>query len=351
MKEDNYTLNIVDFNLTIKDALFRLNKLGGTSDLTLFVLNKKKQLVGTITDGDVRRGLLAGITIEEKVVKVMNEQFKYIESYDFSHKNIQDLKNSGIKLLPLLSKSKKLVKIIDLSQKKTILPIDVVIMAGGEGKRLRPLTEIKPKPLLTVGKKPIIEHNIDRLINVGISQLFVTVRYLKDEIIKHFNNHKKDVTIHYVEEKTALGTIGSVGIIKKLQHDYVLVMNSDLLTDIDFEAFFLDFILNDAAMAVATVPYQVTVPYAVMEVNNNNLVSFREKPTFNYYANAGIYLIKKSMIKLIPPDVLFNATDLIETMILKKEKVICFPILGYWMDIGNHEDYIKAQRDINHLKL
>ena len=163
-------------------------------------------------------------------------------------------------------------------------------MAGGRGQRLQPLTNTVPKPLLKVGDKAIMEHNLDRLALFGIDDFWISVKYLGEQIENYFGSgNQKNVKIEYVWENEPLGTIGAVSQIQNFEHDYVLITNSDLLTNIDYEQFFLDFIKQKADLAVLTIPYQVNIPYAVLEMNNGTVKSFKEKPTYTYYSNGGIY--------------------------------------------------------------
>jgi NDP-sugar pyrophosphorylase family protein len=145
--------------------------------------------------------------------------------------------------------------------------------------------------------------------------------------------------------------MGSVSKIKNFKHDYVLVTNSDILTNLDYEKFFIDFINQDVDFSVLTIPYEVSIPYAVLETDNNEIINFKEKPTYTYYSNGGIYLMKRSVLKYLPQDnIHFDATDLMECLIKENKKVFSYPLTGYWLDIGKHEDFEKAQRDIKHLK-
>jgi len=224
-------------------------------------------------------------------------------------------------------------------------------MAGGLGQRLKPLTDQTPKPLLKVGDKAIMEHNLDRLTMFGINDFWVSVNYLGDQIVQYFGNGKeKNISIEYVWEKEPLGTIGAVANIEDFQHDYILITNSDLLTNIDYEQFFLEFIKQDADLIVLTIPYQVSIPYAVLETKEGIVKSFKEKPIYTYYSNGGIYLMKKEMLDYIPKNKFYNATDLMEIIIKKKHKIISFPFSGYWLDVGKHEDFEKAQIDIKNIK-
>ena len=348
----DYSKNIIYNHQTVKEALEKLNALGSKDNLTLFVLNDKQQLLATLTDGDVRRGLLAGKNIENTVDAVMFEQFRYLQKNNFTLDDIKELKKKEIELIPILNGDKKIHRIIDLSEKKTILPIDAVIMAGGMGKRLKPLTDNIPKPLLMIGDKPIMEHTIDRLNSFGVENIFITINHFGDQIENYFGDGgNKGLNINYVREDEPLGTIGSVALIKEFSNDYVLVMNADLLTDIDFEDFFRTFIERKAEVIVATIPYRITVPYAILETDDEQILSLKEKPTYTYYSNAGIYLIKRERLNLIPKSKFYNATDLMEALINQKAKVAYYPILSYWQDIGRLEDYHKAQEDIKHLKL
>ena len=218
--------------------------------------------------------------------------------------------------------------------------------------RLRPYTENLPKPLLKVGDKPIIEHNIDRLEAYGINNIYVSINYLGEKIENFLGNGKqKGLHIKYVKEQKPLGTIGSMSLVETFDNDTVLLMNSDLLTNIDFEDFFLSFEQKNADMAVATIPFTVNVPYAIFEVDAEKVISLSEKPTYTYYSNAGIYLIKKELLKLIPVNVAFDATEFMQSVIQSGHKLIYYSILGYWLDIGQHDEYRKAQEDIKHIKL
>ena len=223
-------------------------------------------------------------------------------------------------------------------------------MAGGKGERLRPLTEKTPKPLIKVGDKAIIDYNIERLISYGLKNISVTINYLGEQLEEHFSTPKNSIKVNCIREPKYLGTIGSIRFVKEFHNDTILVMNSDLFTNIDYEDFYLHFKEHDAEMSVAAVPYTVSVPYGIFELDGRNIQGIKEKPIYNYYANAGIYLIKKSALKYIPEDNFFNATDLIDELVKQQLKVIRFPITGYWIDIGQHSELKKAEELIKHMK-
>jgi len=345
---EDYSNNIIKSGYSILDALRALNNLQ-TKFLDLFVEDEKGKVVGVVTDGDLRRGLIAGAQLTDVVDVVMNRKFAYFENGDIDVKLLKYYKSKGMSLIPSLTKDGCIDKIYNIGKLKSVLPIDAVLMAGGKGERLRPLTEKIPKPLLQVGDKAIIDHNIDRLISYGIQHISVTVNYLKEQIEEHFAEPHNGVQVQTVREPKFLGTIGSIKFVKEFYNDTILVMNSDLFTNINYEDFYLHFKEHDAEMSVAAVPYTVSVPYGIFDLEGRDIQGLIEKPTYNYYANAGIYLIKKSALEVIPDDTFFNATDLIEKLISEKKKVVRFPLNGTWIDIGNPQEYQKAKELVKHL--
>ncbi|MGE5411875.1 MAG: nucleotidyltransferase family protein [Clostridiales bacterium] len=346
---NDFTSNIINSDASCLDALRMLDM--EKSNQTLFVLNTNGQLIGTVTDGDIRRGLIKGFSLDSAIVSFCNSKFSYING-NIDVEVIRKLKKEGIKVLPKLTGDGKIEKIFNLSRLNSILPVHAVIMAGGRGERLRPLTDNLPKPMLPLGGKPIMEHNIDRLISYGIQNITISVGYLSDIIIRYFGDgSSKGVNITYVNEEHPLGTIGSLSQIPDISSDTVLVMNSDLFTNIDFESFYLDFLTAEALMAVASIPYTVEIPYAIMDLKENEIISFTEKPKKTYFANAGIYLLNKTAINFIPQNQFYNATDLMDLINKSGGKLIHSPISGYWIDIGKRDDYNKAIEIIKHTKV
>ncbi len=350
----SFQSHIISEKATIRDALSLINTLGQSGDVLYVVHETNNTLIGTLTDGDVRRGILNNIDVNQPAEVVCNKDHVWIEHKPnwIKDERLIKAKAKGIRHIPLLEKDRTLLKIIDLSVYKSFLPLDAIIMAGGKGVRLHPLTLTTPKPLLKVGSKPIIEHNIDRLKSFGIQHIKICINYLGEQLISYFGDGKeKDINIDYVEEHEPLGTIGALKLVDNYENDSLLVMNSDLLTTINFEDIYQEFVSSKADMIVATIPYEVKIPYGVVETRDNEVVSLSEKPTYTYYSNAGIYILKKEIVDLIPKNQHFNATDLMERLFQMKKKVINYPILDYWLDIGKPHDYEKAQKDIKHLEL
>lgn len=345
---EKYTINN---NSKIMEALKKINDFSIGYALVLFVINENTEIIGSLTDGDIRRALLSGLTLDDNVGKAMNKQFHYIDNlYDF--KKIKKMKELDLKIIPYVTRDKKLIKLINLKEFKAILPMDVVIMAGGKGVRLKPYTNDVAKPMLELNKKPIIAHNIDRLISYGVKNFYISVNHLKEQIKNYLdkNYQNKDISIQYIEEDKPLGTVGSVGLVENFENEDVLVMNADVLTNIDFEDFYLNYKDFNDDMSVATFNVKVDIPYAVLETQDKRIKSFIEKPTYTYYSNAGIYLLKKALIKFIPENKVYDTIDLIDDLIKKGKKVSHFPIRGYWLDIGTVQNYSKAQDDIRYIR-
>ena len=340
---------IIQDTATIREALIALD--GNTHDgQTLFVLDSDSRMVGTLTDGDIRRGLINGVALEDAVTKAMHEDFKFIREGENDAKQLKTFREKLIYFVPVLDEAGHIIRICNLLKYRNLLPVDAVLMAGGKGERLRPLTEKIPKPLLPVGGKAIIDHNIDRLINYGIKHISVTVNYLAEQIEEHFREPRGDVQVHTVREPQFLGTIGSIKFVKEFYNDTVLVMNSDLFTDINYEDFYLHYLEHGADMSVAAVPYSVSVPYGIFKIEEKRVIKgVVEKPTYDYYANAGIYLMKRSALDFIPKDTMFHSTHLMEKLIQMGKKVIRFPLNGTWIDIGNPQEYKRANELVSHM--
>ena len=334
---------------SIYDALRFFNKQV-SSVQALLIVNDAGKLVGTLSDGDIRRGLISGRTMTDEVKQVMHTDFKYLTADDIDVKKIKQFRERRIFFLPIVNKEMEVVDVLNIQEKYSHLPIDAVIMAGGKGERLRPLTLTTPKPLLSVGSKAIIDHNVDRLIQFGVEHISVTVNYLAEQIEKHYAQPHNKVQIQCVREPKFLGTMGAVRLVKEFHNNVVLVMNSDLFTDIDFEDMYLHFIENNADMSIAAVPYTVSIPYGICDLDGRDVKGIVEKPTYNYYANAGIYMLRLEVINMIPENEFYNATDLIDALVKNGSKVIRYPLKGTWIDIGTMSEYQKAKDLAKHMR-
>ncbi len=336
-------------NKTIVQAIEQLNLLRNISRLILFVIDDDNKVIGSVTDGDIRRSIVKNHDIQRSVGEVCNPNFLF-ERSGKGYIDFTSYKNKDIRILPLLDKESHLVDIIDLDKQQAQLPLECMIMAGGRGKRLSPLTDTVPKPMLDLGGIPIIERNINRLILFGIKKFYISVKYLGEQIVEYFGNGSdKGVQIEYVWEDKPLGTAGALSLVEKFETEQILLMNSDLLTNVNFEIMYKTLLSSTADMVVASTEYKIDIPYAVFETNGNQVVDFKEKPSKVYHANAGIYILNKSLIDKVPKDTFFDITDLMENLVNSGGKLVYCPIIGYWIDIGKPADYKQAQDFVSYL--
>lgn len=230
-------------------------------------------------------------------------------------------------------------------------PVDALIMAGGRGKRLRPMTDDSPKPLLPVGDRPIIDWMVQRLMLAGIRRLFVSVGYKSEAVKQHFLSHAPaELIVEFIEEAAPMGTLWAARNVPPTEASDLLVVNADILTDLDFSAFIRHYFEKGCDVQVATRPFEIHVPYAVMDLAGETVLGLEEKPTLRYFHNAGIYLFRKELASLIPEQTPCDAPDFVQNLIHEGASVMQYPILGYWMDVGRPGDFEKAQDDIQYLQ-
>lgn len=332
-------------DMSVRDALAAINALSGEA-MTLFAIDREGLLAGTVTDGDIRRALISGVEISEPVEKVMHTRFISATPGDDVCVAIAEGRRRNLSLVPVV-KDGRIVDVLDLNKQKTFLPLDAVLMAGGRGERLRPLTEHTPKPLLPVGGKAIIDYNVDELEACGVKRIFVTVNYLASQIESHFSARKGFSRVCCVREPKRLGTMGSLALIEGLECDTVLVMNSDLLTTLDFEALYVHHRRSGADLTMGAVPYTVSVPFAIMQMEGKRVKGLEEKPTYNYFANGGVYIMKRSLLQRIAKGEYLDAPDFVSALIADGGEVGCYPIEGTWIDIGSPDDYRYANELMN----
>lgn len=341
---------LIHKNKNLVEGLQCLNELRNLSRLILFVVDDNEKVVGSVTDGDIRRSIIAEQNLEKTLGEIANPDFKRLYQKD-TYQSFEKYRKSDIKILPILNQEGKMVDLIDLEYTKAQLPLEAVIMAGGRGKRLSPLTDTIPKPMLRLGDKPIIEHNIDRLISFGIKKIYISVKYLGEQIVNYLGDgSQKGISIEYVWEDEPLGTAGALALINNLSTEHILLMNSDLFTNVNFESLYLKLINEKADMAVASTEYKVDIPYAVFETQEGRVTNFKEKPSFIYHSNAGIYILKRSLIATIEKGKYCDITDVMERLVAEGGKLVYDPIIGYWIDIGKTVDYEHAQEFIKHLE-
>lgn len=347
MERYKHQQHIIDSKESILEALNRLNALPG-SEMTLFVTDEDNRVTGTLTDGDIRRALISGYGLETEVGEITHRSFKWIEEGETDIMLLRDCRQRGIKVLPVLDNKKRLVRVINLNHCHSMLPVSALLMAGGKGERLRPLTLDTPKPLLEIDGKAIIDYNIEELIACGVNDITVCTRYLAEKIEAHFERPISSVKVKCVREEKPLGTIGAASLVNRPDEGATIVMNSDLLTSLSFEDLYLRHISEDADITVAVIPYQVSVPYAILTTEGSQVTGIEEKPAYSYYANAGIYLINNNILNKLKRDVRIDATDFIAQSITEGRKVVFFPVNGTWIDIGSPVDFRHAGEIMRH---
>lgn len=342
--------HIIAESARLIDAVARLNELSG-GVMTLLVTDGDGRMCGTLTDGDVRRALLAGVGLDSPVAEAMFRNFRYLREGSVNPDTLRELRRHRLTLIPVLDADGRISRVIDTRVTKTVLPVSAILMAGGKGERLRPMTLTTPKPLLTIGDKAIIDYNIEALAAVGVDNISVTVNYLAEQLEAHFAEPVGGVAVKCVREDRPLGTIGSAALVDIPSEGDTIVMNSDLLTTISFEDLYLHHRKQRADITIAAVPYNVSVPYAILDTDEEGLVTaLEEKPSYSYYANAGIYIFSNSLLRTLSPDERTDATDLIERAIAGGKRVSYFPINGTWIDIGSPVDFAHARELMRHLR-
>lgn len=339
--------HIISEDASLLEALGMLNAISGGA-MTLFAVDASGAMTGTLTDGDIRRGMLAGALPSWPVSRVMNRSYAALTDGAIDLRQLRAYRERGIRLVPVIDAGRCITRIVDLSVTSSMLPLTAILMAGGRGERLRPLTLTRPKPLLPIGGKAIIDYNIEALARAGVSDIYVTVNYLAEQLEEHFAKPVAGVGVRCVREDRPLGTIGSARLVDLPAEGETLVMNSDLLTNVSFEDMYLAHREAGADITVAAIPYNVAVPFAILQTDGDRVTALQEKPSYNYYANAGIYIIANRLLRDLPDGQRTDATDLLEKAIADGLKVSYFPITGTWIDIGSPADFDRACEIMRH---
>ncbi|MFM8476574.1 MAG: nucleotidyltransferase family protein [Planctomycetaceae bacterium] len=336
---------------TVQDAMAAID--AGGRGIALLV-HADGRFLRTITDGDLRRAILAGHAVTTRLDAALDIQT--VRSVTAPVKTPRDeqlalMVRSGVRHLPLLNPDET---VAELSCAEHVqddkLQLQAVIMAGGFGTRLRPLTDDTPKPMLPVGGRPLMERTIEGLQRAGVSRINVTTHYMPEKIMQHFGGGQKfGVELNYVAEDQPLGTAGALRLISEVDEP-LLVMNGDILTNIDYRSLLKYHREHNAKLTVALRQYEMQVPYGVVEAKDGLVSELREKPRITFLVNAGIYLLEPSVLQYIPESGRYDMTDLINRLLQQGETVVGFPVMEYWLDIGRLDDFQKAQEDVNRVR-
>lgn len=322
----------------------------------VLVVNPDRTLLGTITDGDVRRAILEGLELTDSVDSLLRR--KQGSPYPTpitarkgvaSRELLKIMQRHRIRHLPLVDGGNR---VLDLVTMDMLLPeemdhIRAVVMAGGVGQRLRPLTQDLPKPMLPVGDRPLLEHIVDKIRDSGIRNITITTHYLPEKIRQHFGDGSRhDVNIEYIDEQMPLGTAGALSLMKKADGP-ILVINGDVLTNLNYRAMYAFHHEHRPSVTIAVRQYEMYVPYGVVECRDMKVTEVKEKPTYSLFVNAGIYIIEPDAMDLVPSERRFDITDLFAAVSRSRLWMAAFPIREYWIDIGRIEDYQKANEDVS----
>ncbi|WP_457564271.1 nucleotidyltransferase family protein [Caminibacter sp.] len=332
-------------NDTVKKSMEVIDK--GAMKFAVVVDNEKK-LLGTITDGDIRRAILKGKNLDDKIKDIYNKNPIYVTSGTEKEKIIEICTKNKIYQIPVVDEHKKVIEIKELDElvKPKKYPNKVVLMLGGLGTRLRPLTENTPKPLLKVGGKPIVETIVESFKKCGFTNFVFCVNY-KAEMIRDYFKDGSDfgINIEYVYENKRMGTAGALSLMKEKPSEPFFVMNGDLLTNINFEYMLEYHLENKATATMAVREYEYQVPFGVVNIVGNEIKSIEEKPTYKFFVSGGIYILNPECIDYIPKNQFYDMPTLFEKLIKEKKTTISFPIREYWLDIGRIEEFEKAQNE------
>lgn len=309
------------------------------------VVDDAGRLLGTVTDGDIRRAILRGLTLDEPVARVMNPAPTVARVNEDRQEILAVMKAKNLRQIPVLDDAGRVVGIEILEEllkggRKENL---VVLMAGGLGSRLRPLTQDCPKPLLRVGSRPILETILHNFIEYGFERFYISVNYKADMIKQYFGDGSRwYVQIEYIEEEERLGTAGPLSLLPEKPVHPLLVMNGDLLTRVNFDQL-LSFHLDNRAQATMCVrEFDLQVPYGVVKMDGHRLLGIDEKPVHRFFVNAGIYVLQPAVLELLPRGVYFDMPDLFARLVAQRQETAVFPVREYWLDIGRLSDYERA---------
>jgi len=332
-------------SMPLNEVIAKIDESGLQVALVLAV---DGSLMGVLTDGDVRRAILESKDFEIAVSEVMSVEPTTILESTPRDEMLALMRKKVIHHLPLLDEAGKVVGLITLDELIGVADHDnwAVIMAGGLGTRLQPLTNECPKPMLTVGGKPILETILESLIKYGFKRIFMSVNYKADIIRNHFGTGERwGVDITYLHEKTRLGTAGALTLLPEKPTKPIIVMNGDLLTHTNFDKLIQFHNIHNSTATMAVREYDFQVPYGVVQLDGTNIKAIEEKPVHKFFVNAGIYVLSPEALDYLPPTTYFDIPSLFDCLVKKGESTVAYPLLEYWLDIGRLEEFERAQRE------
>lgn len=353
MNKSNLKNFLVNPDLSIVDAL---EMIDNNTKGILFICDSDRKLLGCITDGDIRRGLLKTGDLNYKVIDFMNHNPKFL--FDHERKNSIKMLNNTITALPIVNSFNIIIDIVFLSDEEikeekkkesSLKDVSVIIMSGGKGTRLYPYTKILPKPLIPIGDTPILERIINRFREFGVLNFYITVNYKKEMIKSYFNDLSPDYNICFIEENKPLGTAGSIQLIQDKFNLPVFITNCDTLINIDYDKLLNFHIKSGNDLTIVSALKNVIIPYGVLHSQENGLLkSLEEKPKLSYFINTGFYVLNPILIKKIPKNVIFHMTDLIEMLMKEGFQIGTYPISeDSFLDMGEFSEMERMEKKLN----
>ncbi|HAF07195.1 MAG: Nucleotidyl transferase [candidate division TA06 bacterium 32_111] len=333
---------MIDENSSILECLKKLNEIGGK---VLFLVDRNFKVKGSLTDGDIRRSLIKGITLKDSAYNIAKKDFIFLRK-DSEHEAKKLMERYKIKYIPLLDSKGRIMKIYQYEKKKEdFSKIAVLIMAGGKGKRLLPFTEIKPKPLLEIGNTSLIERIIDTFILEGFKNIYVSLNYKKEMIEKKLISKYPDIfdNTSFIKEKRPLGTAGALFYLRKIEEETIIVHNADIINDIDFSTLIKFHKKNKNEITSVLIPQKVEIDYGVVSVDKKSLLDIFEKPTLEFFILSGINLFQRDVLKNLKEESK-DMDELLNKKIKEGRKVGYYVHDGFWYDVGNKESYERISR-------
>ena len=350
MEKFNNTKFIANDFETIKNAMLKIKKNGTR---TLVVVNTNKQLLGTLSEGDIQKALIKNVKVNESIKKIYNKKPKKINIYDYKKINLREIFISGqFGLIPVVNKNNVIKKIVtwnDVFRNEAfddLKKIEVVIMAGGKGTRLLPLTKIIPKPLVPINNKPMLQHIMENFTYFNFKKFNLVINHQADLIKSYFKPLNKKFDIKFINEKKPLGTAGGLSLVKNLKSENFILSNCDTIFRIDYQKFYKTHIKNKNRITLVVSNKNYELPYGVCKIKSQKLNSISEKPKLNFLVNAGLYLLDKRILKLLKKNQSMDMNNLLNICIKKRIKIGTFLIENKnWVDLGQLSDFKKASEN------
>lgn len=342
---DDFEKAVVSANASLEEAIHKIESSGLQVAL---VLSEDNKLLGILTDGDFRRAILKGKSLTSPVLEIMNSKPITALAGMSNDEMLAIMRKERVHHLPVIDQYKSVVDLVTIDGLIGIseLPNWIVLMVGGLGKRLRPYTNNRPKPLLEIGGKPILEHILEKLIKHGFKQFFFSVNYKAEMFVDYFGNGESwGVKIDYLHENTSLGTGGGLSLLPKSPRAPIIVMNGDLLTDINFDSLLRFHESQHSVATMAVREHDVQVPFGVVRFDGTQITEIDEKPIHKFFVNAGIYVLSPQSLDYVPEKKYFDMPSLFEHLISSGQRTSAYPLREYWIDIGRIEEYEKARSE------